>query len=315
MMAIADISIIGLGGVGGYFGFKLSQRYLTDQEVNVTFIARQLTYETIKNKGLILLSPEHQNSISEPGILLQNVSDLSMADIVVICVKEYDLEEVCRGLKKKVADNTVILPLMNGVDIYERIRNIISKGIVLPACIYLISHIKEKGIVEHKGKPGKIILGKDPQHPQYTPERIIELFEKAAIHIAFKEDPFPDIWKKFIFIASFGLVSARYNKSIGQVNEDWDLHRKALLIMEEIGIIAEKKGIALPKDIIDLTFQKSTLFPYHASTSLQLDVQSKHRNELELFAGAIIDYGYKMGLPVPVTRRIYEEIKQVVSNR
>jgi len=52
---------------------------------------------------------------------------------------------------------------MNGADIYDRIRKIIPNNIILPSCVYIASHIKEKGIVEHKGKAGKLIFGKDPK--------------------------------------------------------------------------------------------------------------------------------------------------------
>jgi 2-dehydropantoate 2-reductase len=39
-------------------------------------------------------------------------------------------------------------------------------------------------------------------------------------------------------------------------------------------------------------------------------VQSKKsQNELELFAGTIIRYGKELGVAVPVTTKIYEEIK------
>jgi 2-dehydropantoate 2-reductase len=240
------------------------------------------------------------------------VAELENIDVLLLCVKEYDLESVCAQLKSKVQDNVVILPLMNGVDIYERIKSIIPTVIVLPACVYVASHIKEKGIVEHKGNPGKIIVGKDPQRPEYSPESLVDLLANATIAIEYQEDAFPAIWTKFIFIASFGLVSARYNKSIGQVEEEPLLHERARLIMQEIQAITHKKGMALPADIIEQTFQKARSFPYHTPTSLQLDVQSgKPKTELELFAGALLAYGKTLGVPVEETRKIYCEIKEL----
>jgi 2-dehydropantoate 2-reductase len=87
------------------------------------------------------------------------------------------------------------------------------------------------------------------------------------------------------------------------------LHQQALLIMKEIKAIDESKGHYLPDDIIEQTFLQSTSFPYHTPTSLQLDVQSrKINNELSLFAGAIINLGHKMNIPVLETERIYNEI-------
>lgn len=309
-MKTKELTIIGLGGVGGYFGFKLAQKYASSDALNISFVARAQTYEIVKEKGLTLLSAEHENPIAYPHQIYSNLEELPATDVFVICVKEYDLENICRQLKSRIKDDTVILPLMNGVDIYERIRKIISNGIVLPSCVYVASHIKEKGVVEHKGNPGKIVMGKDPENPQYDALEVATLLKDAGIDLDYKEDSFPDIWTKYFFIASFGLVTARYNKSIGQVVEEPELHNRAALIMKEIKEIAKKKEVDISEDIIEKTFQKAASFPYQTPTSLQLDVQSgKANTELELFAGAIIDYGKDLGIPVAETRQIYNEIK------
>ncbi|MCX2452186.1 2-dehydropantoate 2-reductase [Pedobacter sp. PLR] len=307
---IKKLTVIGLGGVGGYFGFKLAQCYSTPEELNISFVARGETYEIVKQNGLRLISPEHENPIAHPAEIYADFADVPAPDVILICVKEYDLEKVCLALKDKIKANTVILPLMNGVDIYERIRKVITTGIVLPACVYVASHIKEKGTVEHKGNAGKIVVGNDPQNPDYDAQNLVGLMKSAGIDILYKTDAFPDIWTKFFFIASFGLVSARYNQSIGQINELPELRERATMIMEEIKAIATKKNISIPAEIIANTFQKAATFPYTTPTSLQLDIQAKKENtELELFAGAIIDYGKVLDLPVLESTRIYEEIK------
>lgn len=310
METTIKITVVGLGGVGGYFGFKLAQCYSNQQEAKISFVARGETYEIVKKNGLTLLSPEHETHIAHPAEIYSEFAEVPAAAVFLICVKEYDLEKVCLQLKDKIKADTLILPLMNGVDIYERIRKVIHTGIVLPACVYVASHIKEKGTVEHKGNAGKIVVGNDPQHPDYNAQKLIDLMKSAGIDIQYKQDAFPDIWTKFFFIASFGLVSARYNQSIGQINEFPKLRERATLIMEEIKAIASKKNIAIPADIIEKTFEKAATFPYSTPTSLQLDIQSgKEYTELELFAGAIMDYGKILELPVLESTRIYKEIK------
>lgn len=313
-MMSKNITVIGLGGVGGYFGFKIAQNNLERRNYKVTFVARGETFETVRENGLTLLSAEHRDSIVKPDRLVRDAEEAAPSDLILVCVKEYDLENVCLKLKKITDENTVILPLMNGVDIYERIRKIIENAVVvLPACVYVASHIKAKGVVEHKGKPGKVIFCKDPQNRETEAQWVYELLKTSGIDATYNEDAFPDIWTKFVFIAGFGLVSAKFNKSIGQVAEEPELKTRATEIMREIAEIADKKGIRLPPDIINLTFEKAAAFPYDTPTSLQLDVQSgKERNELELFAGAILKYGKELNVAVNKTAEIYREIKQLV---
>ncbi|PKH52465.1 2-dehydropantoate 2-reductase [Tenacibaculum sp. Bg11-29] len=309
------IVIIGLGGVGGYFGFKICQSNETDKQHQISFIARTDTYKVVKKDGLTLLSSEHKNNTTNPDAIYQNISEIKNPDLVLICVKEYDLENVCNQLSKVITKNTVLLPMMNGADIYDRIRKIISNNIILPSCVYVASHIKEKGIVEHKGKAGQLIFGKDPEHISRNIDWVINLIKESNINFNFKENSQIDIWTKFIFIASFGLVSAKYNSSISEVCSVKLQKEEATKIMIEIKLIANRKGIYLEDNIIQKTFEKAATFPSKTPTSLQLDVNSgKEYNELELFAGAIINYGKEINVDTPFTDTIYLEIKALISN-
>lgn len=303
------IVVVGLGGVGGYFGFKINKTNEISGKYKVSFVARGETYEKVKENGLILLSPEHSDHHTYPDAIEQNISDIKVPDLVLICVKEYDLENVCRQLVGIIHKDTVLLPMMNGADIYERMRTIIPDHTILPTCIYVASHIKERGMVEHKGKPGKMIVGRDPEHFSMNIDWVIDLLKESKIDLEFKDNSLTDIWTKFFFIASFGLVTAKYNSSIGTVCSDEQQKQEATEIMKEMKKIADKKGILLQSDIIDSTFEKAAAFPFDTPTSLQLDIHSgKKENELELFAGAILKSGKELDIETPFTRKIYNEI-------
>ena len=95
-----NITVIGLGGVGGYFGFKIAQKTSERKNYKVTFVARGETFETVRKNGLTLLSAEHSDHIAKPDRLVQEVEEAAPFDLILICVKEYDLENVCHKLKK-----------------------------------------------------------------------------------------------------------------------------------------------------------------------------------------------------------------------
>ena len=132
----------------------------------------------------------------------------------------------------------------------------------------------------------------------------------ARVNVDYQPDPLPAIWIKFLFIASFGLVSARHDQPIGVINEDPDLHDSARRLVLEITAIAQGKGVALPENSTGLILQKAASFPYHTPTSLQLDVHSgKPCTELELFAGSVTNYGHRLGLSVVETTKICQGMK------
>jgi len=313
-MSNLDVCVVGVGGVGGYFGGKLAHAFPSnpDSPVNIFFLARGKHLEAIKENGLVLKSPEFGSMICRPRLATEKISELPQIDIFLIAVKGYDLMEVATLIRDQVKDHTVILAPLNGADIQERLRSRIETGMILPACVYFSAHIEEPGVVVHIGKPGKIIFGRDQDHPEYIPHEVFKIFEKSSIDYEWKDDASPAIWEKYIFIASFGLISARYNRTLGEILEDASLKEEVIGIMNEIYSIALKRNIRLPDGIIDLSLKKAMMFPRDTQTSLQRDIhQKKGESELELFGGTIIDLGKKLGISTPRTKKIYRALEGV----
>ena len=303
---------MGVGGVGGYFGGKLAHAFTSspDSPFNIFFLARGKHLEAIKKNGLIVISPEFGSMTCRPMLAAERISELPPIDIFLVAVKGYDLMDVAASMRDRIRENTVILAPLNGADIQERLREKIETGMILPACVYVSARIEEPGTVVHIGKPGKIIFGRDPGHPDYIPEEVFRLFERSSIDYEWKDDPDPAIWEKYMFIASFGLISARYNKTLGEIMEDAGLKEEVAGMMNEIYSIASKRNIRLPEGIVDLSLKKALMFPRDTQTSLQRDIhQKKGKSELELFGGTIIDLGKKLGIPTPTTKRVYRELE------
>ncbi len=314
-MSKTKVAIIGLGGVGGYFGFKLALHYLNSKTVDISFVARGGTFAKVYKDGLTLISPENTgNCKATPANLYDDVNSIANSDYLLVSTKEYDLEKICISLKDTLSPSTVIIPLMNGVDIYERIRRVIKKNSILPTCLYVASHQKLQGVIVHKGNPGKIIIGNDPSATTPFPYPFLHIVKNAGIDIQYKESALSAIWTKFMFIAPFGLITAKYNLPIGEVLNNPILYKSANAIMNEIETIARKLDVALPPDIKELTFEKATTFPHDTPTSLQLDINSgKQQSELALFAGAIIKKGLYTNTQTPETIKLYNEILSITS--
>ena len=120
----------------------------------------------------------------------------------------------------------------------------------------------------------------------------------------------PGIWEKYLFIASFGLVTVHTGKSMGEVVQDEDSKNLVIGVMNEIAAIAAGKKIVIQENIVEQTIKRAGSFPFETKTSYQRDVETKGRvNEGDLFGGTIIREGEKLGIPTPITRSIYAEIQ------
>jgi len=305
---IKNIWICGVGGVGGYFGGKVTQKIvnLDDHQPNIYFLARGEHLKEIKNNGLKLHLSNGEELVCRPTLASENIYDFPVPDLCLICVKSYDLDDLIRQIKKKLAKNTIIIPLMNGIDIYDRIRKNLKKCIILPTCVYVGSHIEKPGFVIQTGNPGFFSCGLDPNHPDFNPKLVIDFFKEMDITLNWYHDPYQAIWEKYLLVASFALVTTHTGQTMGGVIYNDNSLEILKKLMNEIVMIAHKNGIRLADNIIDKTIEFCKDYP-DVKPSYQRDVEKGKKNEGDLFGGAIIRMGKDMGIPTPTTISVYKE--------
>jgi len=307
---IKRVCIYGVGGVGGYYGGRIAEAFQKDKTKGgeIYFIARGEHLRAIQQNGIIVKTPDRIIK-STPTKATHDVREIPAPDLILLCTKSYDLQGAVEAIKPQTKENTVVIPLLNGVDIYERIRIGLKSGIVLPSCVYLGTHIENPGVISQSGGNGIILSGKDPQFPAYTAESVRQLFKELGIGFEWNDSPYPAVWEKFIFIAAFGLVTAYSGKTLGDVMENTELSRAVEGIIQEIVAIAQKKAVILPEDIIERSLKKAKYFPYEARTSYQRDVESWPKpNEGDLYGATILRQGKALGVPTPFSEMVYSQI-------
>ena len=232
---------------------------------------------------------------------------MPVCGIIILSVKSYDLANASTEISKISDKKTVILPLLNGVDIYERIREHLHTGVVLQSCAWVGTHIESPGVIYQKGGNCKISIGNDPMFPDLYPESLLNLLKDSKIDFTLEDNIKISIWSKYIFIAAFGLVTAAYDKTLGEVLEDPKLSKLTMSIMREIEEIAKRINIPLSQDIVETSFLQAKQFPHETKTSLQRDVESKGKlNEGDLFGGTLIRYGEELKISTKNTQKVYQ---------
>lgn len=304
------VCVFGVGGVGGYFGGRLAWwlESQTDPDWHVSFLARGEHLAAIRSRGLELNTPDAR-LMCVPSSASSDMKDLPVPDIVLLCVKGYGLDEALRQIAAHSHDGTVVIPLLNGIDIHERIRTQLPNARVLPACVFVGTHVDRPGVVSQAGGDGVIFLGGDPVDPGFVPLSFLSLLQDAGIRYTWFDDARPAIWEKYVFISAFGLVTAASRMALGEVVRDPRLLEDAREIMREVVGIAACEGVDLDPDVISTAVTKASGFPFETRTSFQRDVESGGQDEGDLFGGTILRLGRRHGVPTPATRRVYAQIR------
>ena len=141
------IAISGIGAVGGYYGGLLAARYKDSEDIDIYFISRGENLEEIRKNGI-----EVKNTFltikAKPTLATDNPAEIGPVDYLFCCTKSYDLEENIVQLTPIIGPNTVIIPLLNGADIAERIQKLLPNNEVWKGCVYIGSRLVRPGRVE-----------------------------------------------------------------------------------------------------------------------------------------------------------------------
>lgn len=303
------IALIGMGGVGGYFGGKLARAYSSSKEHDIVFIARGNHLKKIKEDGLKVITKDEGSWVVHPDTATDNPQDAGRVDVIFFCIKGYDLENAARSMMPAIHDQTVSISLLNGVDNIERLATVIDRGTILNGCVYISSHVVEPGTVRQVGGPCSLFFG--PEQDPVDPFRGLEVILKNAnINAALSDRIAVDVWSKYLFVGPLGGMTSMADEPLGAILEN-ERHRAMLEgMMREVEATARAYGISLPGAIVQQSLEVASKFPYETKTSIQLDFEKGTRTELETFVGYLVRSGRKVGVATPLHDRVYETLKK-----
>lgn len=308
-MTKIKIIIAGVGGVGGYFGGLLAKHFYDNESVEVSFVARGEHLKEIQRNGLKVIKGENE-FIAKPHIATANTSAIGVVDFIIIATKSYDLETIIQQLRPCVNQNTIILPLLNGVDNKERIENIFPDNIVLDGCAYIVSRLKHFGVVENSGNIQLLHFGLD----NFVNERLClfeRLLKEASIEASLSTSISSIIWEKFIFLSPTANATTYFDTSIGELIADSAKLTVMTTLIEEVKQVAIAKQIVISEDITEITLNKLKALPFATTSSMHSDFQSnKPANELKSLTAYVINQGRKYNLATPMYIQLYAALKK-----
>lgn len=308
-MQKTNIIIAGIGAVGGYFGGLFAKHYEQSDTVKINFLARGAHLKAIQKAGLKVISTDSE-FVAQPAMASDHAHDLGIADYIIIATKSYDLESVIAQLQPCINQDTIILPLLNGVDGRERIQTLLPNNLVLNGCVYLVARLKEAGIIENSGKVATLFFGIDNLENERL--KTLETLMKAAhIQATNATNISTIIWEKFIFISPTATATSYYNQSIGALIADPQKLATITALIEEVKQVAQAQHIAFAADITEKSITRLQSMPYEATSSMHFDYQNhKPQTEIASLTAYVIHQGERYGLQTPVFREMYEGLRK-----
>ena len=301
------IAVIGIGGVGGYVAGMLAKAY-----PHVTMVARGARGESIRAHGLVLHSDYKGEIVAKPERVVP-VREMGQQDYIFICVKNYSLEDVCENIRDMVTDDTVIIPVMNGVDPGEKIRSLIGRGTVVDSLIYTVAFANADFSISQQDTFTWLCIGikNADQGQKEKVAQVAEILKGADIDYKDDGDIEVEIWRKYILNCAFNVMTAFYDNTIGELRRDPVKAQQYETLAWEAASVGRAKGVALTDEHIQEVIHKFRhVHADNATSSLQRDFQiCKKQTELETFSGYIVQEAKRLGVSIPLSEEMYQGLK------
>lgn len=297
------IAVIGSGGVGGYFGGRLAQA-----GNDVTFVARGKHLEAIKTNGLHVWSIKGDFSV-QPAQATDSPAEIGTVDLVLCCVKSWQVAEVARDIGRLVGSETVIITVQNGVEAHTILSETVGVDHILPGVCRIISMIEAPGRIRHLAVDPYLAFGEMNGTISSRVEKIARMFEHSqGLTVHASNDIFSALWKKFMLIAPWGGVGALTRSPIGIIRSIPETRDLLLASIREVFAVALACGVRVEEKAIDAAMDFMDQLAPEATSSMQRDLIEGRKSELHEQCGAVVRLGEKAGVQTPVSRFIYQSL-------
>jgi len=298
------IAVIGTGGVGAYFGAKLAEA-----GNDVRFLARGKHLEAIEKNGLLVKSILGDIHIKN-AFVRDNIEELGMVDLIMLCVKSWQVKKIAPGLKSIMHEGSFVLPLQNGVLAAKELIKVLPQKSVINGLCRIFSMVEEPGVIAHKGVNPRIVFG---ELDNVKSQRILQLstiFNEAGIHHKVAEDIEAESWKKFISICLSGLMAVT-NSNYGKLRSIPENRKMMFDLLNEVYHVGIKMGVKLEEDYVEKAVSFIETFNYEATASLSRDVWAERPSEIEYQNGCVVRFAESIGVEVPLNKYVYQKIKEL----
>jgi len=294
------IAIVGAGGLGGYLGGLLAQSPQND----VFFIARGEHLNAIRTSGLQVKSV-HGNFWIKHAQATDDPRDVGQVDYVLVTVKHFQLTEAVSIIRPLIKKGTTIVPLLNGIDAHEVIIAALGSEYVVGGLARIVCMIEAPGIIRQPSMIRQVCVGELDQTKSERCQQIIDAWAEWGVDATQPSDICIPLWTKFLFMASYGMVSSLARVTSGELLHCPECRNLLIRVMEEVEGLARAKGICLAEDVVPAAIATLENFEPTTTSSTQRDVAAGRIFELEAFSGTVLKMGHELGIPTPVNEMIY----------
>jgi 2-dehydropantoate 2-reductase len=295
-------AIMGSGGVGGYFGARLSQA-----DFDTTFVARGAHLAAIRQFGLRVDDCGKPFAVSARAA--GDTRAIGTVDFVLFAVKLWDVAEAGAACRPVVGPETAAISLLNGIDSEEILSSVLGPRHVMGGVAEISATIAEPGLIKKVSPFSVIRFGELDRSRSLRAQRLADALLNAGIEAEISEDINIALWKKFVFLTGLSALTALTRHGIGDVRADPDTRSFLAEVMTEALRVGQAAGVSLEDDTVAESLRYIDGLKPETKASMTIDLMAGRRIELPWLSGAVVRKGAELGISTPANRFVCVALK------
>jgi 2-dehydropantoate 2-reductase len=314
-----DVLIVGAGAIG-----LTVAGWLFPHHENLHLLARGESVFTIRRNGLHLYQLGQEATTAPiPLKVVESLDEISPPDIIVITVKNYDLDQTAQMLQQQLGNNQpIIASLQNGVENQQVLPKYFSKTVYGVVCYNAWRDGFGRAAYV---KRGYLIVGTPRNDLQPEIQSVSEVF-KSGLECSVTDRLQDAVYCKLAINLINGLMALVGFRKRSIESEKILVHMTTRLLWEGIQVLQAagfkehelgsmpswreiRTAVNMPESLANPLYD--FIVNRVGPTSMTQDVFSgKTNTELESLNGCMLELARKVNVPMPINQAIYEIAKE-----
>ncbi len=295
------ILVVGAGATGGYYGGRLAQAGR-----DVTFLVRERRAESLQKSGLHIQTPDGSFSV-QPKLLL--ASELKETfDVIILTVKGFSLDAVLEEFAPAIGEQTMIVPVLNGMRHMEIIQKRFGKHRALGGLCRIHATLDKQGQVHQMTQMHEFVYGEVDGQRSERVAKLDDVLQNAGFNARLSEAIVSEMWEKWLFLSSLGGITCLMRGNIGQVARAAGGEEFATGFIKEVLSIVIAGGYQERAHATAQTLKELTRKDSEQTSSMYRDMIQGLPVEADQILGDLVEIALKAGLTTPRVNAAYSHM-------
>lgn len=291
--------VLGAGALGGYFGGMLAKG-----GSDVTFLVRPKRAAQLHKDGLIVKLQDGDELRTQVKTVQQGQLN-GTYDVILLCCKAYDLDSAIDAIGPATGEQSVILPVLNGVRHVDILAEKFGQGRVMGSLTTINAALMPDGAIQQSQVRVNInAIGELDGRSSDRGTTIKAALEAGGIPVQISNIIVPMMWLKFLGFAISATIASLTRSRAGVIAQSASGSSLVSAVIDECTRVVTAAGYPpAPPPAPDTAAIIRGLFSQPGSTygpSILIDMEDGRPTEGEHTIGDLAERAAKLGIAAPL---------------